>query len=158
MGGGQKTDALACPCAMSWKSQMRNCVFMTGIGWETSGESSAAVHGIPDPCDGRALGVRHTGQRKPWRQEAFIQLTGPLIPGRGYLCGCCLNYLPGPSGETLNREGVRVMLTTASAATSIVTTRKGALKSMPEPGRLKLVRSSISAEQSDLTGSDKYFS
>lgn len=41
--------------------------------------------------------------------------------------------------DSLDRDSVREMLTMASAAASIVTTRKGALKSMPEPGEIEAV-------------------
>lgn len=45
----------------------------------------------------------------------------------------------GLSGGSLDREGVREMLTMASAAASIVTTRKGALRSMPDPEEIEAV-------------------
>ena len=41
--------------------------------------------------------------------------------------------------DSLDREGVREMLTMASAAASIVTTRKGALRSMPDPEEIEAV-------------------
>ena len=45
----------------------------------------------------------------------------------------------GPSGGFPGPGSVREMLTMASAAASIVTTRKGALRSMPDPEEIEAV-------------------
>ena len=125
--------------------------FMTGIEDEKQAVSHLqAVHGIPlILVTAGAFGSTAYWAKEALKAEAFLTDRTIDTTGAGdTFCGCCLNYLLDHPVETLNREGVRVMLTTASAAASIVTTRKGALKSMPEPGEIEeLVRSSISAEQ-----------
>lgn len=45
--------------------------------------------------------------------------------------GCCLNYVLENGLENLSKENLIEMLSFANAAASIITTRKGALKSMP---------------------------
>lgn len=47
-------------------------------------------------------------------------------------CGCCLAHVLDYGLEALDREKLTKMLRFASAAASIITTRKGAIKSMPE--------------------------
>ena len=74
------------------------------------------------------------------KAEAFLTDRTVDTTGAGdTFCGCCLNYLLDHPVDLLDREGVREMLTTASAAASIVTTRKGALNSMPEPEEIEAV-------------------
>ena len=125
--------------------------FMTGIEDEKQAVSHLqAVHAIPlILVTAGAFGSTAYWAKEALKAEAFLTDRTIDTTGAGdTFCGCCLNYLLDHPVETLDREGVREMLTTASAAASIVTTRKGALKSMPEPGEIEeLVRSSISAEQ-----------
>ena len=47
-------------------------------------------------------------------------------------CGCSLNYLLEHDFENLTEEQLGEMLTFANAAAAIVTTKKGAIRSMPE--------------------------
>lgn len=70
-----------------------------------------------------------------FRTDRTIDTTG----AGDTFCGCCLNYLLDYPVDSLDREGVREMLTMASAAASIVTTRKGALRSMPDPEEIEAV-------------------
>ncbi len=70
-----------------------------------------------------------------FRTDRTIDTTG----AGDTFCGCCLNYLLDHPVDSLDREGVREMLTMASAAASIVTTRKGALRSMPDPEEIEAV-------------------
>ena len=116
--------------------------FMTGIEDEKQAVSHLqAVHGIPlILVTAGAFGSTAYWAKEALKAEAFLTDRTIDTTGAGdTFCGCCLNYLLDHPLETLNREGVRDMLTTASAAASIVTTRKGALKSMPEPGEIEEV-------------------
>lgn len=64
----------------------------------------------------------------PFLQDATIETTGA-----GDTFGaCCLHYVLEHGLENLNEEKLTQMLTFANAAASIVTTRKGALRVMPE--------------------------
>ena len=47
-------------------------------------------------------------------------------------CGCVLHYICENGLEDLSDEDLKQMLTFANAAASLVTTRKGALRVMPE--------------------------
>jgi fructokinase len=65
--------------------------------------------------------------------EAFLQETTVETTGAGdTFGGCCLHYVLEYGLENLNRERLKEMLTFANAAASIITTRKGALRVMPE--------------------------
>lgn len=67
------------------------------------------------------------------KAEAFLTERTIDTTGAGdTFCGYCLNYLLEHPIGSLDRDKVREMLTGAAAAASILTTRKGALKSMPE--------------------------
>ena len=116
--------------------------FMTGIEDEKQAVGHLqAVHGIPlILVTAGAFGSTAYWAKEALKAEAFLTDRTIDTTGAGdTFCGCCLNYLLDHPLETLNREGVRDMLTMASAAASIVTTRKGALKSMPEPGEIEEV-------------------
>ena len=47
-------------------------------------------------------------------------------------CGCVLNYILEHGLENLTEENLKEMLTFANAAASLITTKKGAIRSMPE--------------------------
>ncbi len=65
---------------------------------------------------------------KPFLQEATIETTGA-----GDTFGaCCLHHVLKYGLENLDEERLTGMLTFANAAASIITTRKGALRVMPE--------------------------
>ena len=47
-------------------------------------------------------------------------------------CGSSLNYILAHAFENLTEEQLGEMLTFANAAAALITTRKGAIRSMPE--------------------------
>ena len=52
-------------------------------------------------------------------------------------CGSALNYLVDHGLEELTESDLKEMLTFANAAAAIITTRKGAIRSMPERGEVE---------------------
>ena len=65
---------------------------------------------------------------KPFIQENTIETTG----AGDTFCACVLNYILDNGLDDLDEDKLTEMLTFANAAASIITTRKGALKVMPE--------------------------
>ena len=65
---------------------------------------------------------------KPFLQDSTIETTGAGDPSGG----CCLHHVLKYGLDNLDEEKLTEMLTFANAAASIVTTRKGALRVMPE--------------------------
>ena len=65
---------------------------------------------------------------KPFLQENTIETTG----AGDTFCACSLNYLLDHDLNDLKAEELEEMLTFANAAASLITTRKGALRVMPE--------------------------
>lgn len=66
-------------------------------------------------------------------KKAFITDKTVDTTGAGdTFCGACLSYILDNGLNNLNEEKLDKMLTFSNAAASIVTTRKGAIKSMPE--------------------------
>lgn len=69
---------------------------------------------------------------------AFLQEETVETTGAGdTFGGCCLHYLLEHGLEGLTEENLRKMLTFANAAASIITTRKGALRVMPEEAEIR---------------------
>ena len=69
---------------------------------------------------------------------SFIQKETNETTGAGdTFGGCCLHYVLEYGLDGLNEERLKEMLTFANAAASIITTRKGALRVMPEPDEVK---------------------
>lgn len=64
----------------------------------------------------------------PFIQENTIETTG----AGDTFCACVLNYILDNGLDDLDEDKLTEMLTFANAAASIITTRKGALKVMPE--------------------------
>lgn len=64
----------------------------------------------------------------PFLQEHTIETTG----AGDTFCACVLNYILEHGLENLSVENLKEMLTFANAAASLITTRKGALRVMPE--------------------------
>lgn len=65
---------------------------------------------------------------KPFLQDSTIETTG----AGDTFGGCCLHHVLKYGLDNLDEEKLTEMLTFANAAASIVTTRKGALRVMPE--------------------------
>ena len=69
----------------------------------------------------------------PFLQEKTIETTGA-----GDTFGaCCLHYILQYGLDNLDEEKLKEMLTFANAAASIITTRKGALRVMPEENEVR---------------------
>jgi fructokinase len=67
-------------------------------------------------------------EAKPFLQENTIETTG----AGDTFCACVINYVLEHGLQNLTEENLREMLTFANAAASLITTRKGALRVMPE--------------------------
>lgn len=77
------------------------------------------------------------------KQEAYLQETTIDTTGAGdTFCGSCLGYLIDKDINNLNEENIKEMVSFASAAASIVTTKKGAIRSMPQVEEVKLLMKS----------------
>lgn len=63
-----------------------------------------------------------------FKQEHVVDTTG----AGDTFCGCALSYICEHGLDDLTEEDLTNMLTFANAAASLVTTKKGAIKSMPE--------------------------
>ena len=72
---------------------------------------------------------------KPFLQENTIETTG----AGDTFCGCVLHYVCEHGINGLKEKNLAEMLTFANAAASIITTRKGALRVMPEEKEIKLL-------------------
>ena len=93
--------------------------FMTGIEDEKQAVSHLqAVHGIPlILVTAGAFGSTAYWAKEALKAEAFLTDRTIDTTGAGdTFCGCCLNYLLDHPVDSLDREGVREMLTMASAA------------------------------------------
>ena len=66
---------------------------------------------------------------KPFIQKNTIETTG----AGDTFCAGVLHYILGHGLTELNEADLKEMLTYANAAAAIITTRKGALRVMPEP-------------------------
>ena len=65
---------------------------------------------------------------KPFLQKNTIETTG----AGDTFCACVINYVLEHGLQNLTEENLQEMLTFANAAASLITTRKGALRVMPE--------------------------
>ena len=72
---------------------------------------------------------------KPFLQDNTIETTG----AGDTFCGCVLHYVCEHGINGLKEENLAEILTFANAAASIITTRKGALRVMPEEKEIKLL-------------------
>ena len=64
----------------------------------------------------------------PFLQENTIETTG----AGDTFCGCVLHYICEHGLEDLSENDLKEMLMFANAAASLITTRKGALRVMPD--------------------------
>lgn len=69
----------------------------------------------------------------PFLQEKTIETTG----AGDTFGGCCLHYVRQYGLHNMNRERLTDMLVFANAAASIITTRRGALRVMPEEDEIR---------------------
>lgn len=76
----------------------------------------------------RAYYGEKMAQAAPFLREDTVETTG----AGDTFCGCVLHYLLEHDVNSLSEEQLQEMLTFANAAASIITTRKGALRVMPE--------------------------
>jgi len=67
-------------------------------------------------------------EAKPFLQKNTIETTG----AGDTFCACVINYVLEHGLQNLTEENLREMLTFANAAASLIITRKGALRVMPE--------------------------
>ncbi len=67
------------------------------------------------------------GFRETFRDVKTIDTTG----AGDTFCGCMLHFLLGKDLDQLTYEGLMEAITFGNAASSLVTTKKGAIKSMP---------------------------
>ena len=72
---------------------------------------------------------------KPFLQKNTIETTG----AGDTFCGCVLHYVCEHGLEDLTEKDLTEMLTFANAAAALITTRKGALRVMPEPEEIDAV-------------------
>ena len=71
-------------------------------------------------------------------KPAFVQTATIETTGAGdTFGGCCLHYILKYGLDNLDEEKLNKMLTSANAAASIITTKKGALRVMPEKEEIK---------------------
>ena len=72
-------------------------------------------------------------EAKPFLQENTIETTG----AGDTFCACVINYVLEHGLQNLTEENLQEMLTFANAAASLITTRKGALRVMPEKAEVE---------------------
>ncbi len=70
---------------------------------------------------------------KPFLNPDTIETTG----AGDTFCACILNYVLEHGLESLTEEDLKAMLTFANASSSLITTRRGALKVMPEKAEVE---------------------
>lgn len=79
-------------------------------------------------------------EAKPFIQDTTIETTG----AGDTFEGCALNYVLDHGMDDLSEQDLQELLIFANAGASIITTRKGALKVMPEEAEIKkLIRESM---------------
>ncbi len=74
-------------------------------------------------------------EAKPFLQKNTIETTG----AGDTFCACVINYVLEHGLQNLAEENLREMLTFANAAASLITTRKGALRVMPEKADVEVM-------------------
>ena len=71
---------------------------------------------------------------------AYLQPNTVDTTGAGdTFCGCCLHYVLDHGLDRLDRAGLMEMLRFANAAAGLITTKKGAIRSMPERADIQRV-------------------
>lgn len=81
----------------------------------------------------RAYYKNFSVEKAPYLQENTIETTG----AGDTFGGCCLHFILEYGLENLDEDKIMRMLSFANAAASLITTRKGALKVMPEEEEIR---------------------
>ena len=84
-------------------------------------------------------------QADPFLQEHTIETTG----AGDTFCACVIGFVLEHGLDNLAEADLKSMLSFANAAASIVTTRKGAIRSMPEKEEIDALRSEGEQEQAE---------
>ena len=117
--------------------------FLTGTGDQDEAmKTLKSTYGIPLICltMGKNGSCAYYHDRKV-QMNAFIQEETIDTTGAGdTFMGCVLNFVLDHGLEDLREEEIRQMLMFSSAASSIITTRYGALKVMPEREEIQRIR------------------
>lgn len=121
--------------------------FMTGTGDYTEGVKIlrekydiSLIFLTLGKAGSRAYYKDMMAEAKPFLQDNTIETTG----AGDTFEGCALSYILEHGLETLTEENLKELLTFANAGASIITTRKGALKVMPEAEEIeRLVKEEI---------------
>ena len=114
--------------------------FLTGAGdWEEGAERlrrtcpNIRLLLITDGAgESRALGEKGAAVRPACRRIRAVDTTG----AGDVFCGCCLDYLLTHGWKAMEEKALTEMLAFANAAAGLVTTRKGALWSVPEKAEI----------------------
>lgn len=108
--------------------------FLTGLeDYEEGIAKLRSMYDIPLVCltlgkDGSRAYYKDIRVEVPgFKQENVIDTTG----AGDTFCGCVLNYICENGLHNLTKENLREMITFANAAASLVTLKRGAIKSMP---------------------------
>lgn len=108
--------------------------FLTGLeDYEEGIAKLRSMYDIPLVCltlgkDGSRVYYKDIRVEVPgFKQENVIDTTG----AGDTFCGCVLNYICENGLHNLTKENLREMITFANAAASLVTLKRGAIKSMP---------------------------
>lgn len=109
--------------------------FLTGIeDYEEGIAKLRSMYDIPLVCltlgkDGSRAYYKDMRVEVPgFKQENVIDTTG----AGDTFCGCVLNYICENGLHNLNENNLKEMITFANAAASLVTLKRGAIKSMPD--------------------------
>ena len=109
--------------------------FLTGIeDYEEGIAKLRSIYDIPLVCltlgkDGSRAYYKDMRVEVPgFKQENVIDTTG----AGDTFCGCVLNYICENGLHNLNENNLKEMITFANAAASLVTLKRGAIKSMPD--------------------------
>lgn len=120
--------------------------FVTGTTDYTKGvELIRQIHNVPlifvtlGKQGSRAYYKDMVVEVKPFLQENTVETTG----AGDTFGGCALNYILDHGLEDLKQEDLEELLSIANAGASIITTRKGALRVMPEPEEVLKLQNSI---------------
>ena len=102
--------------------------YSAGVAWINSRYHIPLVLVSMGKEGSRAYYQGHMVEVAPFLQENTIETTG----AGDTFCGCVLHYICEHGLEGLTESGLKEMLVFANAAASVITTRKGALRVMPE--------------------------